>query len=214
MIHVVQYACALGCADLETVRPHHEALCTRNGWVYWAKSEPDRLTFVPECYFAKIAWVYEVLLRVSNGDIVLYLDTDSVMVHPNPPIAEALDARDLGFVREKTRDFNAGVILIEANPVTREFFKAVLDHGPALDYSASGHKLGDQCTINKLIHAFPVSVKQLTARWNRYPHALGFEYDPAPDFIRSAHGCEGLAKTAFIETQVKHFARSCPPLPL
>ena len=175
--------------------PIHQAYCDRHGYTYSLLNlpvptmppAPSGLTVLS---WSKIAGIIQTLNSVDDGEIVLSIDTDTLIITDNL-LDNALPIdNDLGLVRT-TRNLcghpsqlNAGVMFIRKNASTVNFFNQCLALGPITN--GLGAPGGDQGRINDLIvnGNTGVSVIEIDSKYNSYA-ASAVCLSP---LIRSFHG--------------------------
>lgn len=130
---IVQCACDRFLGLQKQVVPHHAAYAERHGYLYSVTLGRVQTKFHP-------MWDRVPLIRaaLAYSDLVIYLDTDSLIVNPDVPLTEALREMDtpVGHVRhpEPWADlgfhYNCGVGFYRNNPRTHTFLKEVWELGP------------------------------------------------------------------------------------
>lgn len=167
---------------LRYAEPWHRAYCQRHGYeyrcLYGGPSTRDH-SGTP-IYWAKVSRHVEAMNSLADGDIVVWLDTDAVIVDPSVPLETALpDGADFAAVKNKVGVYNAGAMWTRVSNKARAYWNRVDAKGPQL---VQGMK--DQWTINSELG--DMNAVALDARWNKYQGADG-TFTP-PEVIRAWHG--------------------------
>jgi len=107
-------------------REHNGKWAGRLGWEFHADEKrrlPDQLI-----YREKAAYLTECMAGMDDGDRVLWLDGDAVILRDPAAIWDELGSADIGmtkFVRER---WNSGVCAMAVNPVVRALWPEIQNH--------------------------------------------------------------------------------------
>lgn len=108
-----------------------KAWATKLGWEIYADSK--RRLADPFIYREKAAMLSEVMGECEDGDRILWLDGDALIVRDPSAIFDDLKGADLGMVKFVHRRWNSGVCAMVVNPATRALWPEVVTHAHTRD---------------------------------------------------------------------------------
>ena len=139
---------------LKHAMPWHQQYANRHNMVYvahlgsWPVKNCGRKPRKPE--WQKPPFILNWLDQSSPGDILVYLDTDAVIVRPEDDLTFALpEGYDIGMVKArycKSEFYNCGMVVMRNNRVTRDFWQLIDEMGPGIGLHAH-----DEGRLNKVI---------------------------------------------------------------
>lgn len=174
---------------LKHVAPWHERYCQRHGIVYVPiiahvqTRKIGRRDRRPE--WQKPQVIVDWLSKVSEGDLVSYVDPDAVIVDDNVDIFDILpEDKDIGmclsYYMKKPR-YNNGVAIMRNSIRTFDLWKTCNEMGPGI-----GEIAHDEGRINRLIWAgHPVKLFNLPGEYNAFKYTT---FDPSKVVIKAWHG--------------------------
>lgn len=165
MTRLLQCVCGRYTPLLKAVEPHHAAYCKRWGFQY-------RPIYYPKCgknhWYSKHSTITNDLVEMSDGDLLIWLDLDALIVSFNEDVSKAIpDGYDLALcpvrfdIAVRWGKYNVGAQWIRVSPETRAFYKLVQD-------TAQNDKWIDQEVINRELPRSGLRVHDLDSRFNRY----------------------------------------------
>lgn len=178
------------CANmLKYATPWHQRYADQHNMVYvshigsYPVRNVGRKPRVPE--WQKIPFVLNWLDQSKADDILVYLDTDAVVVRPENDLTLALPmGYDIGMCRAryaKSEYYNNGMMVIRNNRVTRDFFQIVNDMGPGIGLLAH-----DEGRLNKVIHdGHEIVVCDMPGEYNACKYT---KFDPERVIVQAWHG--------------------------
>ncbi len=188
-LHLVQHASGTPYEQMLMLsRERHAAYCKRHAIEY--RVSLGRVDSVSIPMWGKVARVDEALAAASDGDIVLWLDADTLILDLDTSLHDATDDTHwFGAVRNNLdKRYNAGVFWIRANTAMRALWAAVREAGPT--YRPDTGRWMDHYRINDAIDAIDAGGKNrvvaMDSRWNSYDHAGAPPTQPV--VVRAWHG--------------------------
>jgi len=192
---------------LDTVADYHGAYCKRHGLEYQTFVQAENKL---NPWYNKIVAITSQLEQMASDSLMIYLDSDSLVVDLNEDITKALpDGYDLGLVpvcldiQRQTGKYNNGVMFIRVTEKIVRLFKEIEAIG-----KANIPVFNDQRTMNKCLKKSDVKTYDLESKYNCYEGNLRRCYSP---IIRSWHGKNmfsvDLNIKALINEKVKQFAQ-------
>lgn len=178
------------CANmLKHAAPWHEQYAKRHNMVYvahlgeWPVRRLGRKFRRPE--WQKPPFLMHWLDQSNAGDILVYLDTDAVVVNPTVDLTEQLpDDRDIAMCRSYYAHsiyYNNGVMIFRNNSATRDLWRTTDDMGPGIGLIAH-----DEGRMNKLIRdGHEVAVHDLPGEYNACSYT---KFDPNKVVVQAWHG--------------------------
>lgn len=161
--------------------------CEKMGWPFFF----DTKRRVPERnpWREKSAKLIEVFTTLVDGDRVLWIDGDCLMVgNAIQEIFEDLGDSELGMVKYgNSKEWNCGVTPMVLTEGVRELWRDIRDHPnpELLDLEEHARALGPDCAVM----AHGVRVKELGRRWNDKYDEVNKETQ-----IIGFHGLDGYSK--------------------
>lgn len=144
----------------------------------------------------KAAKLIEYMSGIANGEQVLWIDGDCLMVGENiAEIFKDLKGRELGMVKfGKSRLWSCGVCPMVKHDAVVGLWKSVLEskNPTLLDLEEHARAL-DKCDV-----MYGVTVQELPRVWNEAREDVG-----ADTKIIGFHGLDGFAKKCFIEAEIR-----------
>ena len=114
-------------------------------------------------HWDKIVVIRNTLLHAREGELVAWLDADTLRLDTAPFALSA--GFDLGMALNRRRHFNTGVIVMRKTLPVRQFFDKVWHDGPKQYHWV---RLYDQCVINLFRKDLPI--EELDSAWNFWPN--------------------------------------------
>lgn len=128
-------------------KANNEAWAKRLGWEFFA-DEKRRMPSIKLIYREKSAIITEVMAGMQDGDRLLWLDGDAVIVADPSGIWDALGKADIGMVKFRAKHWNSGVVPINVNAASKEMWAEVVTHRHEKDQPAA-----DAMIDGKIAHA-------------------------------------------------------------
>lgn len=174
---------------LKHVAPWHEAYCKQHYMTYcphvgsWPCRTVGHKPRRPE--WQKLPFILHWMNQASADDVLIYLDTDAVIVRPEVNLADVLPSDcDMAMAKAhycKSEFYNCGVIVLRNNRVTRDLLQTSDEMGPGIGLHAH-----DEGRINKLIKdGHEVKIYDLPGEYNACNYT---NFDPARVVVQAWHG--------------------------
>jgi len=111
---------------------HNRAQAERLGWAY---EFSDKRRVAGSIYRERSVWILDVMSRYKEGDNILWIDADAVIIGNNTEeIFKDKGDGDVGLVKYMNEKWNCGVMAFEINKTTITMFEEIV-----------GHNHGDKC---------------------------------------------------------------------
>ncbi len=124
--------------ELAVTAQHHADYCERHGYRYHAIETPAPDGWRP--VWSKIVAINILLNSSTDDEVLVWLDTDAVIVKDEPLTCALPKEQSIGMVRascEHLSWWNTGVMFIRRNSAMQYFFEQVFQRGPLKRASVS-----------------------------------------------------------------------------